>query len=168
MERRAAAFRATRDAHSSEMAEDYVELIEDLIRERGEARLTDLADCMGVATATAAKVVQRLKSLGLVESRPYRSLFLTPQGEVIAAESRRRHRIVFDFLCALGLDPEAAEIDAEGMEHHAAPDTLELMRAKTAEWTAARSGSAAGSSEGRPPGPAPAASTRISRTVRGT
>ena len=79
-ERRAAAFRRTREAHKSEVAEDYVELIGDLIAEQGEARLTDVAENMAVTQATAAKIVARLKREGLVESKPYRSLFLTAAG----------------------------------------------------------------------------------------
>jgi DtxR family manganese transport transcriptional regulator len=125
--RRAAAFRATREAHSTEIAEDYVELIGDLIAERGEARLADLAGHMGVAQATAAKVVQRLKGLGLVRNRPYRSLFLTGAGDEIAARSRSRHQIVVDFLLAVGVSRETAEIDAEGIEHHASDETLGAM-----------------------------------------
>ena len=125
--RRAAAFRATREAHSTEMAEDYVELIGDLILEEGEARLTDLAEHMGVTHATAAKVVARLKGLGLVESRPYRSLFLTPQGAGVAERSRRRHQVVVDFLMALGISRDAAEVDAEGIEHHVGEETLSAL-----------------------------------------
>ena len=101
--RRAAAFQRMRDAHSTEMAEDYVELIGDLIVEMGEARLTDLAENLGVTHATAAKVVQRLAREGLVESRPYRSIFLTEAGQTMAAASRARHKIVHDFLIALGV-----------------------------------------------------------------
>ena len=101
--RRAAAFQRMRDAHSTEMAEDYVELIGDLIAEMGEARLTDLAENLGVTHATAAKVVQRLAREGLVESRPYRSIFLTGAGQTMAAASRARHKIVHDFLIALGV-----------------------------------------------------------------
>lgn len=122
--RRAAAFRATRDAHSTEMAEDYVELIGDLILEEGEARLTDLAGHMGVTHATAAKVVARLKVLGLVEGRPYRSLFLTAKGAEVAERSRARHQVVVEFLRALGVSGQTAEIDAEGLEHHVSEETL--------------------------------------------
>ncbi|HEY5105932.1 MAG TPA: manganese-binding transcriptional regulator MntR [Caulobacteraceae bacterium] len=137
-ERRAVAFRATREAHSTEMAEDYVELIGELIAERGEARVTDLAEHMGVAQATAAKVVQRLKGLGLVQSRPYRSIFLTVSGEAIASRSRKRHQLVVEFLLALGVSPQNAEIDAEGIEHHASDETLARMARKTSEWTAGK------------------------------
>lgn len=131
--RRAAAFRATREAHSTEMAEDYVELISDLIADHGEARLTDVAEHMGVAHATAAKVVARLKGLRLVESRRYRSLFLTPEGSAVAERSRARHQVVVDFLRALGVSPDAAEIDAEGLEHHVSEETLCALLKLTAE-----------------------------------
>lgn len=122
--RRAAAFRRMREAHRTEMAEDYVELISDLILTNGEARLADLSVHIGVTSATAAKVVQRLQRAGLVESRPYRSIFLTPEGEAMAEMSRRRHKIVEDFLRALGVDELTAEADAEGIEHHVSKETL--------------------------------------------
>ena len=122
--RRAAAFRRMREAHRTEMAEDYVELISDLIAANGEARLADLAVHVGVTHATAAKVVQRLQRAGLVQSRPYRSIFLTEEGEAVAVMSRRRHRVVQDFLRVLGIDELTAEADAEGIEHHVSAQTL--------------------------------------------
>jgi len=123
-ERRAAAFRRMREAHRTEMAEDYVELIGDLIAATGEARLTDLAENIGVSPATATKVVQRLQRAGLVQTRPYRSIFLTESGEAIAEASRSRHKAVHDFLRALGIDEMTAEADAEGIEHHVSEQTL--------------------------------------------
>ena len=50
---RSAAFQRIRADHSSELAEDYVELIADLINEKGEARGSDVAMRLGVANATA-------------------------------------------------------------------------------------------------------------------
>lgn len=125
--RRAAAFRRMREAQRTEVAEDYVELIGDLIAMIGEARLTDLAEHLGVSQGTAAKVVQRLQREGLVESLPYRSIFLTERGAEIAAMSRDRHRIVHDFLLALGVSESVAEADAEGIEHHVSQETLEAF-----------------------------------------
>ena len=106
------------------MAEDYVELISDLIAATGEARLVDLAEHVGVTSATAAKVVQRLQRAGLLQSRPYRSIFLTADGETMAEASRRRHHVVQKFLRALGIDDMTAEADAEGIEHHVSEATL--------------------------------------------
>jgi DtxR family manganese transport transcriptional regulator len=138
-DRRAAAFRRMREAHRTEMAEDYVELISDMILANGEARLADLAVHIGVTSATAAKVVQRLQRDGLVESRPYRSIFLTEEGKVVAEMSRRRHRIVEDFLRALGVDEMTAEADAEGMEHHVSDETLEALERLTKQLQEERS-----------------------------
>lgn len=132
--RRAAAFQRMRDAHSTEMAEDYVELIGDLIVETGEARLTDLAENLGVTHATAAKVVQRLVREGLVESRPYRSIFLTAEGETVATASRERHRIVHEFLLAAGISDMVAEADSEGIEHHVSAETLTMFQRLTEQF----------------------------------
>ncbi len=125
--RRAAAFSRIREAHQTEVAEDYVELIDDLIGAYGEARLVDLAEHMGVSHPTASKIVQRLLREGLVESRPYRAIFLTDAGRRMADEARRRHRIVLEFLRAIGIDEETAEQDAEGIEHHVSEATLEAL-----------------------------------------
>jgi DtxR family transcriptional regulator, manganese transport regulator len=40
---------------------------------------------------------------------------------------RVRHRIVVDLLCALGVPTEAAEADAEGIEHHVSETTLKAF-----------------------------------------
>jgi DtxR family manganese transport transcriptional regulator len=138
--RRAAAFQRMREAHRTEMAEDYVELISDLIRANGEARLADLAVHVGVTSATVAKVVQRLQRAGLVESRPYRSIFLTESGEAMAEMSRRRHHVVEAFLRALGIDDLTVEADAEGMEHHVSEQTLAAFARLTRMLTESQAG----------------------------
>ena len=61
---------------------------------------------------------------GLVETRPYRVIFLTAEGKALAREARERHHLVRDFLIAIGIDPETAEGDAEGIEHHVSEETL--------------------------------------------
>jgi len=121
-------FQRVRHAHQSETAEDYVELIADLIQAKGEARVTDLAKRLGVSHTTVNKVIARLKKEGLVISEPYRSVFLTQEGLSMAAVCKERHIIVCDFLKALGVSDENAEIDAEGLEHHVSEETLNAFR----------------------------------------
>src|SRR5690242_4497095 len=77
---RAAPHRSTRLAHASELAEDYVETIADLIDSHGEARVTDIAQSLGVSHVTVVRTVARLQRQRLVTARPYRSIFLTPRG----------------------------------------------------------------------------------------
>ncbi len=117
-----------RRAHTHETAEDYVEMIQELLAEHGEARLTELAKRFGVSTVTAHKIVTRLQKEKLVSAQRYRSIFLTPKGKKLAQASRQRHEIVYRFLLALGVPETVAQIDAEGIEHHVSPKTLAVFR----------------------------------------
>ena len=124
---RSAAFQRIRADHRVELAQDYVELIADLIDERGEARSTDIAQRMGVANATVVKALKRLLDAGLVTQEPYRAVFLTDEGMKMAGDGRRKHQIVERFLLALGVHAETARIDSEGIEHHVSGETLRAM-----------------------------------------
>ena len=109
-------FRQVREAHRRELIDDYVELISDLIREVGEARQVDMAARLGVSQPTVAKMLKRLATMGLIEMIPWRGVFLTA------------HQIVENFLLVLGVSPEIARRDAEGMEHHVSEETLDAFR----------------------------------------
>lgn len=124
---RSAAFKRVRADHQHELAADYVEMIADLIDERGEARCTDIALRLGVANATVVKTISRLQTAGLVSQEPYRAIFLTMEGWKQAEDGRRRHAVVEKFLVALGVTPEVARHDAEGIEHHVSDETLRAM-----------------------------------------
>jgi len=121
---RAANFRHTRANRRTEVTEDYVEMIADLIEQDGEARAVDIARRLGVSHATVVKTVTRLQEVGLVQSRPYRAIFLTDKGRQMAEESRKRHEVVLAFLRAIGVSEDTAHTDAEGMEHHCSRETL--------------------------------------------
>ena len=122
-----AAFKRTRADHSSELAEDYVELIADLIDEKGEARGNEVALRLGVANATVVKMLKKLMERGLVTLEPYRDIMLTGEGWSLAENGRRRHDIVENFLLTLGISAETARIDSEGIEHHVSEETLKAM-----------------------------------------
>lgn len=117
----------TRRAHAKERAEDYVEAIADLIETFGKARAVDLAGIFGVSHVTIIRTIGRLQREGLVTTQPYRAIFLTSAGEMLARQSKERHQIVVRFLRALGVSAEIAQRDAEGIEHHVSPETLRAM-----------------------------------------
>ena len=121
-------FRQARQARRNELVEDYVELIADLLDDGGEARQVDIAQRLGVAQPTVAKMLKRLAADGFIVQRRYRGVFLTEDGRRLAEKSRLRHNIVESFLRALGISPETARIDAEGIEHHVSAETLEAFR----------------------------------------
>lgn len=121
-------FRHAREARRNVLIEDYVELIDDLIAEGREARQVDIADRLGVSQPTVAKMLSRLETEGFVTRKPYRGVFLTEAGEALAETVRARHRIVEEFLLALGIDSMTARMDAEGMEHFVSDETLDAFR----------------------------------------
>ena len=130
-ELQAAGFGRVRHVHRTEIAEDYCELVADLIDAKGEARAVDLAERLGVAQATVTTQIAKLVREGLLSSEPYRSVFLTDAGRDLALACRRRHRIVLAFLDAIGVAPEIAHVDAEGIEHHVSKVTLDALERAT-------------------------------------
>jgi len=121
------AFEEVRRAHATELAEDYVEAIEDVIGRAGQCRVRDLAEQFGVTHVTVTRAVARLVDQGLVETEPYRPITLTERGRQLAAAARYRHEIVLRFLLSIGVSPATAEVDAEGMEHHISGETLQKL-----------------------------------------
>lgn len=119
----------TRKDHSQELAEDYVAAIA-AVREQAElCRATDLAAHFGVSKVTVNRAIGRLKRAGLVNTRPYGPVWLTAKGRVMARFVRKRRETVERFLIALGVSPETAVLDGEGLEHHVSPETIAAMRA---------------------------------------
>jgi DtxR family manganese transport transcriptional regulator len=117
-------FRRSRRDRANEVAQDYVEAIADLSDSLGEARVVDLARRLGVTHVTVNRTLSRLQQAGYVNTRPYRSIFLTDAGRRLAAECKRRHETVVAFLRSLGIPEKISEMDAEGIEHHVSPETL--------------------------------------------
>jgi DtxR family transcriptional regulator, manganese transport regulator len=132
--RPAAGHRRTRNDHAAETAEDYVEAVADLSAQEGRCRVVDLAQHFGVSHVTVTKIISRLQRDGLVDTQKYGPIALTDRGKQLAAKSRRRHQIVYDFLLAIGVSEANAAIDAEGIEHHVGSETLQKLE----EYAAAR------------------------------
>ena len=120
-------FEQVRNARNSETAEDYTEMIADLIRIAGEARAVDLAKHFGVTGPTVNSIIRRLVRDGLVVSKPYRSIFLTDKGQILADYCKKRHEIVYNFLIKIGVNSDIAKNDAEGIEHHVSAETLSVF-----------------------------------------
>ncbi len=123
-------FRQVREAHRRELIDDYVELISDLIIEVGEARQVDMAARLGVSQPTVAKMLKRPASLGFIQMIPARRFSDAGRGEAGAGKPRAASNCR-KFLLVLGVSPEIARRDAEGMEHHVSQETLDAFLAFT-------------------------------------
>lgn len=98
--------------------EDYLEVVYDLINRKGYARPSDIAERLGVSTASVTGMLQRLHRMGLIVYERYRGLTLTPKGEQLARDIQRTHLTILKFLRVLGIEENIAKEDAEGIEHH--------------------------------------------------
>lgn len=120
-------FERTRSDHETELTEDYAELIAELIETRGEARVGELAQALGVTHVAVSRTISRLREAGIVDSEPQQPVTLTPRGAALAKECRERHDLVVRFLTMLGVAEGQAHLDAEGIEHHCSRETLDAF-----------------------------------------
>ena len=125
---RSVPFSQTRSRHASETAEDYVEAVMELVEEKGECRVLDLARYFNVSHVTVSRIVKRLQEEDLLYSKPYKPVELTSKGSKLAKRVKERHLIVLAFLIKLGVDKVNADIDSEGIEHHVGSKTLAAMK----------------------------------------
>ena len=117
-----------RSDHATELAEDYVEAIAEILERQEACRAVDLAERFEVSHVTVNRTIGRLVRDGYVETEPYGPVLLTTKGKRVARTAAERHQVVLEFLLALGVSQEIAQVDSEGIEHHVSPETLQAMR----------------------------------------
>jgi Mn-dependent DtxR family transcriptional regulator len=120
----------------SESTEDHLERIEDLIEQKGYARVADLAASLGLSTSAVSNMVRRLARRGFVNYEKYRGFTLTPAGRQVAQHIKARHKTLTEFLGLLGLDSGTVSREVEDIEHHFRPETLRLMSQLVSFWQA--------------------------------
>jgi DtxR family transcriptional regulator, Mn-dependent transcriptional regulator len=109
--------------------EMYLKVLYRLERENDVGRVRDMAKGLGVTPSTVSAVLKKLEHGGLVDHDRYGIVKLTPSGTRVAECVVRRFEILKALLVnVLGLDAEAAEIDACMMEHAVSPATVNRMQ----------------------------------------
>ena len=108
--------------------EDYLEEIHVLIRDKGLARVRDVALALHVKMPSVVKAIGELKKLGLATQEPYGDIELTEEGARLAAQVLGRHTRIKAFLLKLGVGEANAEKDACLMEHILSAETMERMQ----------------------------------------
>ena len=98
--------------------EDHIEIIYQLIEEKGYARVSDIAEALSVLPSSVTKMVQKLDKDGYLIYERYRGLVLTPQGQKLGKRLVKRHDLLEQFLRLIGVDEELIYEDVEGIEHH--------------------------------------------------
>src|SRR6059058_4232228 len=117
--------------------EDYAKAIYALeTRDDGAVSNNALAERLGVSAASASAMVKKLAGLGLVRHEPYHGVRLTPEGQKVALEVLRHHRLLERYLAeTLGVPWDRVHDEAEVLEHVLSEDLEALIAAKLGDPT---------------------------------
>jgi DtxR family Mn-dependent transcriptional regulator len=117
---------------TKEGAENYAKALYELQARGGTAIGTNaVAERLGVTPASASGMLKRLADDGVVKYTPYHGARLTPEGERIALEVIRHHRLLELFLAeVLDMPWDRVHPEAEVLEHHISEELEELIAAK--------------------------------------
>jgi Mn-dependent DtxR family transcriptional regulator len=124
---------AIRDANSvkkqdrTDRMEDYLEIIYELVQQKGYATTVDISSYLNVSSPSVTKMMQKLDETGYLKYEKYRGIKLTNEGIRIARNIRNRHGLLAEFFMLIGIDEETANNDAEGIEHHLHPETMKKL-----------------------------------------
>ena len=109
--------------------EDYIKAIYS-IQEEADERVgtSELADYLGVTSPTVSSMLNTLEERGLVDREEYRGVTLTEEGDVVALEILRHHRLLEAFLTEQ-LDYDWADVheEADRLEHHVSEQLTERI-----------------------------------------
>lgn len=98
--------------------EDYLKTIYHLAREESPVSTNRLAQARDVKPASATGMIRRLAKLSLVRYEKHRGVALTAEGERIALEVIRHHRLIELYLIqALGFTWDEVHEQADVLEH---------------------------------------------------
>ncbi|HEX7292714.1 MAG TPA: metal-dependent transcriptional regulator [Conexibacter sp.] len=125
---------AAHDTRPSEAIEDYAKAIYALQhRSGGEGGVStnDLAERLHVTPASVSAMLKKLAERGLVVHERYRGVVLTPEGERVALEVLRHHRLLELYLAEhLGVPWDRVHEEAEALEHVISEDLEARIAAK--------------------------------------
>jgi len=106
----------------SDVMEDYLKAIYVLQAEEGPPVSTStIAEYLDKSSPSVTDMIGKLADRGLVDREPYQGVELTTEGEAVALEVVRHHRLIEAFL--------ADQLDYDWSDVHDEADALEHVRA---------------------------------------
>ncbi len=115
------------DEIRTDRMEDYLEVIYELIQQKGYATTADISKYLNVSSPSVTKMVKKLDENHYLIYEKYRGLRLTEAGINIAQNIREKHSLFAEFLKMIGVEDDVAHLDAEGIEHHLHPQTIKRL-----------------------------------------
>ena len=108
--------------------ENYLEAIYELSLEGAGARVSDIAERLGVTKASTNSAMSTLSEKGLITNEKYKEVHLTPRGLALARFTANKHHTIRRFFTeVLKVDPKIADEDACAIEHVISDDSITAM-----------------------------------------
>ncbi|MGA2863095.1 MAG: iron dependent repressor, metal binding and dimerization domain protein [Verrucomicrobiota bacterium] len=120
--------------HRSESTEDHLERIQELVDQKGFARVSDIAAALALSRSAVSNMVRRLARRGFLNYEKYRGLTLTREGRAVANHIKVRHETLAALLQLLGLSAGTVDQEVEAIEHALRPDTLRVFTKLVGFW----------------------------------
>ena len=111
-----------------ESAENYLETILMLAREKPYVRSIDIANELGFSKPSVSVAMKNLRQNGYVQMDDQGHITLTPSGQAIADTMYERHTLLSNWLIYLGVDPRTAAEDACRMEHTLSAESFDAIK----------------------------------------
>src|SRR5438128_10102742 len=102
---------------AEEATEDYLEMINLLVAEKGFASTSDIAERMGVSQPTVTNILKKLDKQGYITYESYRGMALTEAGKNVARMMKDRHQTLVSLLILIGVAERNAVEDAENNDN---------------------------------------------------
>ena len=111
-----------------ESAENYLETILMLGKEKGTQRSTVIATALSFSKPSVSVAMKNLRENGYILMDKDGYIALTEKGHEIAETIYERHTLLSSFLMYLGVSRETATQDACRIEHVISPESFEALK----------------------------------------
>lgn len=111
-----------------ESAENYLETILMLAKERPYVRSIDIANELNFSKPSVSVAMRNLRENGYLIMDGQGHITLTPSGQSIADTMYERHTMLSNWLIYLGVDRKTAAEDACRMEHVLSAETFDAIK----------------------------------------
>lgn len=121
-------------AGTSQSVEDFLKAVYTLQRDGDRVSTNALADALRISAPAVTDMAQRLVEEGTVDYLKYRGVRLTQEGERVALQMLRRHRLIETYLVRdLGYQLHEIHDEAEALEHSVSDRFVEAIARKLGE-----------------------------------
>lgn len=111
-----------------ESAENYLETILMIKKEKGNVRSIDIANHLGFTKPSVSIAMKSFREEGFVSVDADGSINLTQKGLEIAEKMYERHEVIARGLMALGIDSQTAYEDSCKIEHDLSQQTFDKIK----------------------------------------